>query len=149
MFVVINDNIEALKVLNNNSGAEEITNEDIPSKLYEGLKLIREMALKNDNRLGLIKLRDQESPKTFRAFVYFFLQHMINRKEWGYSKTRTRFGRLFTIWDEAFVLLLMINNWDRFEDKAKIGYIRNSPKKNTRGKVTKCKIIKLQYCINQ
>ena len=71
----------------------------------------------------------------FRTFVHVFLIHSKRKLDWRYEKYQTRIGKLFTIFDEALVILLMMNSWSCYEEKSQIGY--QSPQKKRYGQFTK------------
>ena len=75
-------------------------------------------------------LRSQDvSAEVFEAYLNLFLSCALKKLEWEGKRTDVRIGRLFTIFDEAFVILSMINSWKEWEILAKGGKIN---KKNKR-----------------
>lgn len=120
VFIIMkNTNITALKVLNFFRGSENIQGQKETSDLYKGLKLIRELSESKEDGSDLMTIRNHKNKLMFRAFVHFFLKHSKSKREWRCNKTSERIGRLFTIHDEALIILLMINCWGLMEDKAK------------------------------
>ena len=53
-----------------------------------------------------------------RLFFHYILSSMISNSMWSVGKTKQQAGLLFTIQDEAFTLLLMMNNWEVWEKMA-------------------------------
>ncbi len=64
----------------------------------------------------LMKIRDQKNTDLFRAFVHFFLQHTRMKNTWLYERSTQRIGHFFTIHDEAFTILILMNSWGEFEE---------------------------------
>ena len=65
-------------------------------------------------------LRSQDvSAELFEAYLNLFLSCALKKLEWEGKRTDVRIGRLFTIFDEAFVILSMINSWKEWEILAK------------------------------
>ena len=91
-------------------------------KLLYGLKKIKGIAsLEDDEKRidALRRLRNRFNDDITRAFAHYFLCHVIPTNVWNGSKHNTRLGMLCTIQDEAFVLLIMMNNWKVWELMAK------------------------------
>ena len=104
-----------------------LTSNDNSSNILEGLKKIRKLAHKSEDTMDLMKIREKKDMDTFRTFVQVFLIHSKRKIDWRFEKYQTRLGKLFTIFDEALVLLLMINCWSCYEDKARIEF--STPRK--------------------
>ena len=103
------------------------TNNENSSKLLVGLRKIKALANKTEDRNELMKIRENEDMDMFRTFVHVFLIHSKRKMDWRYEKYQTRIGKLFTIFDEALVILLMMNSWSCYEEKSQISY--ESPQK--------------------
>ena len=104
-----------------------LTSNDNLSNILEGLKKIRQLAHKSQDTMDLMKIREEKHMDSFRTFVQVFLIHSKRKIDWRFEKYQTRIGKLFTIFDEALVLLLMINCWSCYEDKARIEF--STPRK--------------------
>ena len=103
------------------------TNNENSSKLLVGLRKIKALANKTEDRNELMKIRENKDMDMFRTFVHVFLIHSKRKMDWRYEKYQTRIGKLFTIFDEALVILLMMNSWSCYEEKSQISY--ESPQK--------------------
>ena len=111
--------------INENQTSERIN--DSLSKILVGLRKIKVLANKTEDRNELMKIREKEDMDMFRTFVHVFLIHSKRKMDWRYEKYQTRIGKLFTIFDEALVILLMMNSWSCYEEKSQISY--ESPQK--------------------
>ena len=116
-----------MKELNINESQRTDTNNESLSKLLVGLRKIKALANKTEDRNELMKIREKEDMDMFRIFVHVFLIHSKRKLDWRYEKYQTRIGKLFTIFDEALVILLMMNSWSCYEEKSQISY--ESPQK--------------------
>ena len=67
----------------------------------------------------LMKIRDQKNTDLFRAFVHFFLQHTRMKNTWMFERSTQRLGQFFSIHDEAFTILILMNSWGEFEELSK------------------------------
>ena len=85
----------------------------------KGLERIKELAERDPMCAGLKKLRDTKDVVTFKAFVHYALRNMIPSNEWVASKSEICVGKICTIYDEAFAVLVLMNNW--LEWKAMVG----------------------------
>ena len=91
-------------------------------QLLLGLKKIRNIAnLENqEERLDqLRRLRGRFNHDIFHSYVHYGLNHVIPNNVWNVSRSQSRIGQVFTIHDEAFVILIMMNNWKVWESMAK------------------------------
>ena len=116
-----------MRELNINENQTSDRNNDSLSKLLVGLRKIKALANKSEDRNELMKIREKEDMDMFRTFVHVFLIHSKRKMDWRYEKYQTRIGKLFTIFDEALVILLMMNSWSCYEEKSQISY--ESPQK--------------------
>lgn len=103
----------------NRIGANDNLDVDNPPDSIKGMKEIRELALENRNHLSLMNLRDMKNPVMFRSFVDYCLMNTIGTIEWKGLKTEEVVSSVFTVHDEAFAILVMMNCWDEWEDRAK------------------------------
>ena len=85
----------------------------------KGLERIKELAERDPMCAGLKKLRDTKDVVVLKAFVHYALRNMIPSNEWAASKSEICVGKIFTIYDEAFAVLVLMNNW--MEWKAMVG----------------------------
>ena len=111
-----------MKELNINESQRTDTNNESLSKLLVGLRKIKALANKTEDRNELMKIRENKDMDMFRTFVHVFLIHSKRKMDWRYEKYQTRIGKLFTIFDEALVILLMMNSWSCYEEKSHISY---------------------------
>ena len=101
------------------------------NQLLIGLKAIREIGRRADDRdkiSGFRMLRGMKDENIMNAFVHYFLNHLIQHNVWWASRSEERTGKLFTIQDEAFALLVTMNSWGIWEKMA-------SGEKRGRGKL--------------
>ena len=110
-----------LRVLNRNTSIsiDDITGEKETPKYYRGLKAIRELAGKNKDMIDLMQIRDSENMDMFRSFVHFGLQHIKSKIDWQYERQDVTISNFFSVYDESFVILLMMNSWKEFEMMAR------------------------------
>ena len=111
--------------INENQISERIN--DSLSKILVVLRKIKALANKTEDRNELMKIRENEDMDMFRTFVHVFLIHSKRKMDWRYEKYQTKIGKLFTIFDEVLVILLMMNSWSCYEEKSRISY--ESPQK--------------------
>ena len=116
-----------MRQLNINENQTSERSNDSLSKILVGLRKIKILANKNEDRYELMKIREKEDMDMFRTFVHVFLIHSKRKMDQRYEKYQTRIGKLFTIFDEALVILLMMNSWSCYEEKSQISY--ESPQK--------------------
>ena len=69
-------------------------------------------------------LRSQKDKDLMRSFVQYGLRHMISINAWNASKENVRISHIFSIHDEAFAILLIMNNWTVWEKMA-LGHKRS------------------------
>ena len=131
MFVYIFIYIKGLKQLNiceeNGinvmvSKENETDNEKQDRQLLLGLKKIRNIAnLENKEQMldQLRRIRGRFNRDIFRSYVHYVLNYLIPNNVWNISRSENRIGQMFTIHDEAFVILVMMNNWKVWECMAK------------------------------
>ena len=88
--------------------------------LLRGLKKLRDIATDPDKPRcsGLRTLRKQKDLDILRSFVHYALQHVIPKSTWIGGKSEELIGRLFSIHDEALVVLLLMNSWMEWEEQA-------------------------------
>ena len=89
--------------------------------MMKGLLKIRKVATLTDtnNRIiGIRKLRGMNDKDVIRSFFHYVLSNMISNSLWSVGKSEQRAGLLFSIHDEAFSLLVMMNNWEVWEQMA-------------------------------
>ena len=84
----------------------------------------------NDRIVGLRKLRDTNDKDIIRAFFHYALSNMLSRSTWLMERSTQRGGMIFSICDEGYAILVMINNWDVYEKLA-------NGEERTRGKLLK------------
>ena len=83
-------------------------------RLLQGLDKIRKIGQRSNVKIriqGLRTMRASNDKEQMRLFVYYALRHMIPSNTWNTSKANTHISHLFSIHDEAFALLIMMNNW--------------------------------------
>ena len=101
--------------------------------LLIGLDKIRKIATQesmNDRIVGLRKLRDTNDKDIIRAFFHYALSNMLSRSTWLMERSTQRGGMIFSICDEGFAILVMMNNWDVYEKLS-------NGEERTRGKLLK------------
>ena len=120
-----------MRVLNrySNQPIDDITGEREVPKYYRGLKAIRELALKNKDRSDLMNIRDSENMDMFRSFVRFGLQNIKSKIDWQYERQDVSISTFFSVYDESFIILLMMNSWKEFEMIAKGEKIQRGDRK--------------------
>ena len=69
----------------------------------------------NDRIVGLRKLRNTNDKDIIRAFFHYALSNMLSRSTWLLERSTQRAGLIFSICDEAYAILVMMNNWDVYE----------------------------------
>ena len=90
--------------------------------LLKGLEKLRKIGLledKSERVLGLRMIRTNSNKDVFRSFVNYVLKYMVPTSTWNGSKDCMRLSYIFTIHDEGFALLTLINNWKVWEAMAK------------------------------
>ena len=90
-------------------------------RLLKGLHKIRVTGKRADIRdriVGFRTLRDLKDENVLLAFVDYVLKHMIANNVWLASRSEEKAGNLFSLHDEAFAILTMMNNWDEWEKMA-------------------------------
>ena len=83
-----------------------------------GLDKIRKIATQesmNDRIVGLRKLRDTNDKDIMRAFFHYALSNMVTRSTWLLERSTQRGGMIFSICDEGYAILVMMNNWEVYE----------------------------------
>ena len=96
--------------------------EDFNKLLLRGLHKIREIAIKPSNAeriLALRKLRGLKDKDVLRAFIHYALSNMIANSIWVGSRSEKRAGLMFSLQDEAYAILIMMNNWGVWERMVK------------------------------
>jgi len=91
------------------------------NKILIGLKEIRVIGRRaniKDRIAGFKMLRGKKDVDIMNAFVHYILSHLIPHNVWLASRSEERTGKLFTIQDEAFAVLLTMNNWNVWEKLA-------------------------------
>lgn len=113
--------------------------------LLQGLSKIRDIGNRQNvaNRIsGLRTMRTKNDKDVLRSFTYYALRHMVPIHVWNGSKDRMRISHIFSIHDEAFAILVMMNNWKVWESMA-LG------EKRTRGgKTTDTLFTNKKYVLN-
>ena len=104
---------------NINISIDDITGEKETPKYYRGLKEIRALAMKNGDMRDLVHIRDSENMDMFRSFVHLCLQHTKSKIDWQYERQDVTISNFFSVYDESFVILLMMNSWKEFEMMAR------------------------------
>ena len=104
---------------NTSISIDDITGEKETPKYYRGLKAIRELAGKNKDMIDLMQIRDSENMDMFRSFVHFGLQHIKSKIDWQYERQDVTISNFFSVYDESFIILLMMNSWKEFEMMAR------------------------------
>ena len=119
-------------------GPKEDSNLSDP-KVYEesvlyGLKKIKRMGEVQNVPLrisNMRKLRERFNLDIYRAFVHFGLKHVVPSNVWNIGKSQCRISNIFTIQDEAFVLILFMNNWHVWDKMAMRDISENDEKAET------------------
>lgn len=91
-----------------------MTEQDIHHRLV-GLRIIRDYmngGRENRDSLHLFIRQTNKSKEVFGAYVFFFLSCVFTKSEWESRKVEERVGNLFSIFDEALIMLFMLNSWD-------------------------------------
>lgn len=105
------------------SNEEDMSVEDsYKRKLLYGLAKIRRAINVSDEALSISntrRIRERYNIHVYRALTHYGLCHVIPTNLWNVRKLESRISQIFTIQDEAFVLLLMMNNWKVWENMAK------------------------------
>ena len=130
---------------NTSRAIDDITGGKESPKYYRGLFHIRELAMKNRDKIDLMKIREMENTDMFRTFVHFCLQHTRSKIDWQYERQDVRISNFFSVFDEAFIILLMMNSWDEFELVAKG---ENIPRGNRKTLFTNCSVDSLESSSN-
>ena len=90
--------------------------------LLRGLEKIRDIAQTTNKReriMGLRKLRTTKDKSIIRSFIHYCLSKMVTTSIWMATRSEQRAGLLFTIHDEAFAILVMMNSWSVWESIVK------------------------------
>lgn len=82
----------------------------------KGLEKIKQLAVEGEMCVGLRQLRDMKDAITLKAFVHYALKHTVPNATWVGSKLEVCIGRIFSICDEAFAVLVLMNNWKEWEE---------------------------------
>lgn len=98
---------------------------------------MRKLATKNKDRRDLMKIRDMENTDMFRSFVNICLQHTKSKIDWQYERQEVMISNFFSVFDESFIILLMMNSWEEFELMAKGEKI---PRGNRKTLFTNCNV---------
>ena len=69
----------------------------------------------NDRIVGLRKLRDTNDKDIIRAFFHYVLSNMLSKITWLLERSTQRAGMTFSICDEGYAILVMMNNWDVYK----------------------------------
>ena len=119
-----------MKLLDENQNDGEIveldeSNQENPlthkQRLLKGLHKIRVTGKRadiGDRIVGFRTLRDLKDENVLLAFVDYVLKHMIANNVWLASRSEEKTGNLFSLHNEAFAILTMMNNWDEWEKMA-------------------------------
>lgn len=102
----------------NRIDSEDNRNIDNPSKLIRGLRVLRNLVQEKSDHSNVVSIRNGDGD-LFRAFVDFSLMHTVGAIEWKGLKTESVVSNVFSVHDEAFAMLVMMNSWDEWEDRAK------------------------------
>ena len=89
--------------------------------LLKGLSKIRDIGNRQNvaNRVsGFRMMRTKNDKDVLRSFTYYALRHMVPIHVWNGSKDRMKISHIFSIHDEAFAILVMMNNWKVWEGMA-------------------------------
>ena len=90
--------------------------------LLKGLEKLRAIGMlehKDDSILGFRMIRTKSGKEVFRSFVNYVLKYMVATSTWNGSKDNVRLSYIFSIHDEAFAILTIMNNWKVWERMAK------------------------------
>ena len=102
---------------------DELTEAELYKKsLLYGLAKIRRAINQRDDALRISntrRLRERYNIDIYRALAHYGLSHIVSTNVWNMSKTEKRISKIFSIQDEAFILLLFMNNWKVWESMAK------------------------------
>ena len=105
------------------SNDDELSSEELyHEKLLYGLAKIRRLCSVTDITLrksNIRRMRERFNIDIYRAFAHYGLSNVVPSNVWNVSKSEDRISKIFSIQDEAFVLLLLMNNWSVFESMAR------------------------------
>ena len=97
-------------------------NDERQKLLLKGLKALRNIGNRRnvDTRIqGFRMIRTLKDKDILRSFVHYALRHMIPINVWIQSKQNMKISHIFSIHDEAFAILVLMNNWKVWEAMAK------------------------------
>jgi len=97
-------------------------NELYHKKLLYGLAKIRRLCNVRDTKLkisNIRRMRERYNIDIYRAFAHYGLSTVIPSNTWNITKSERRLSKIFSIQDEAFLLILLMNNWSVFESMAR------------------------------
>lgn len=89
--------------------------------LLQGLSKMRDIGNRQNvaNRIsGFRMMRTKNDKDVLKSFTHYALRHMVPIHVWNGSKDRMRISHIFSIHDEAFAILVMMNNWKVWESMA-------------------------------
>ena len=90
--------------------------------MLRGLQKLRKIGRIEDTKQrikGMRMIRTNSDKEIFRSFVHYVLKYMVPINTWNGSKESVKLSYIFTIHDEAFAILTMMNNWNVWEMMAK------------------------------
>lgn len=90
-----------------------------------------------------MNIRDPENLDMFRSFIHFCLQHIRSKIDWQYERQDVTISNFFSVYDESFVILLMMNSWKEFEMMARGERIRRGDRQTL---FTNCIVDELNNC---
>ena len=134
--------------LDNDDDTDECTvKEKRDLLLLKGLSKIRDIGNRQNvaNRVsGFRMMRTKNDKDVLRSFTYYALRYMVPIHVWNGSKDRMKISHIFSIHDEAFAILVMMNNWKVWEGMA-LGEKRSRGEKTNDTIFTNKNHIKLTY----
>ena len=121
---MINDNggfeeVEKDRYGNGTITVDQKTHKFCPSEIekLKGLNKIKDIAKLEEKEAikGLRMLREQKNKNVMDAFVTYALKNTVPYQIWVGSKSEICVRKIFSIYDEAFALLVIMNNWKEWE----------------------------------
>ena len=101
--------------------SKEVNDNERQTLLLKGLKKLRNIGNRTnvDNRIkGFRMLRTLKDKDVLRSFVHYAMRHMIPIHVWTGAKQNMKISHIFSIHDEAFAILILMNNWKVWEAMA-------------------------------
>ena len=89
--------------------------------MLKGLTKIHKIATLSNitNRIvGIRRLRGTKDKDILRSFFHYGLSNLTSNGNWNVNRSEQRAGLLFSIHNEAYALLVIINNWSVWEQMA-------------------------------